>query len=135
MHALGLDSRNSVLNGVRRRALLAVLVGALLACAYGLAGPVQNANATINQFCWGAAVGPWGQCTASFTRPLVQVSGKGGQASACVNAYEGGSLVSSWVCQVTNTWANISYSGTRQLAGTVRNNVGNNNVLYGEMWW
>lgn len=136
MHALRLESPVSIMKGARRRASIAAIAVALVASGYGLVGPVERANAvTVDQFCWGHPIGPWGECSANFIRPLTMVAGKGGQASACVNAYEWTWLVSSWACAPTNTWAQIYYNGARQLAGAVRNNVNNNNVLYGEMWW
>jgi hypothetical protein len=89
----------------------------------------------MGQFCWANPVGAWGQCTASWGQWLTSVHGKGGQHSGCVNAYHGGSLVSSWACSPTNEWAFIGYNGSRWMQGTVKNNTGSNNVLYGEMWY
>lgn len=135
MHTAQVQGLAPARKSMRRLAVLVVLASALLTSAWMSVGPVSQANAvTINPFCWGVGVGPWGQCAAGFTRPLVMVAGKGGQHSGCVNAYEFTWLVSSWACSSTNTWAQIHYNGARQLQGTVRNNVGVNNVLYGEMW-
>jgi hypothetical protein len=134
MHTAQVQGLAAARKSTRRLAVLVVLAAALLTSAWMSFGPVSQANATINQFCWGAGVGPWGQCSAGFTRPLLMVAGKGGQHSGCVNAYHGSNLVSSWACSPTNTWTQIYYDGSRWLHGTVKNNVGVNNVLYGEMW-
>lgn len=119
----------------RRLAVLIAVMTALLASAWMVAGPTSNAQAGMGQFCWGAGVGGWGQCTASWGQNLTGVFGKGGQHSACVNAYYSGSLIHEWVCSPTNVWALIGFNGARWMQGTVRNNVAESNVLYGEMWY
>jgi hypothetical protein len=98
-------------------------------------GEAPASITSMGQFCWGVAVGAWGQCTASWGQYLTGVFGKGGQHSGCVNAYEGGTLIHSWVCSPTNEWAVIGFNGARYLVGTVKNNTASSNVLYGEMWW
>jgi hypothetical protein len=122
---------------LRGRRYVAMLVTvAAFAMSWLSMGPVSNAGAvTTGQYCWQHSIGPWGQCSASYSRYLVAVFGKGGQHAACTNAYEWTWLVSSWACAGTNEWASIGFNGTRLLAGAVKNNTGSNNVLYGEMWW
>lgn len=117
----------------RMMAIAGVAIG-LLTSAFAF-GSASQAQAASGQFCWGVGVGAWGQCTASWGQYLSGVFAKGGQHSACVNAYSGGSLVSSWACSPTNEWALIGFNTTRYLVGTARNNTASNNVLYGEMWW
>jgi hypothetical protein len=121
---------------MRSRRLLALMmtVAAMLTAWVSL-GPVSNAGAiTYGQYCWGVGVPAWGECNATYIRPLVAVFGKGGQHAACTNAYEWG-LVGPWACAGKNEWASISFNGSRQLFGTVKNNTASSNVLYGEMWW
>lgn len=124
----------SVKHAHRTATLIAVLV-AMLAAIWMSAGPISSANAGMGQFCWGVGVGAWGQCTAEWGQNLTAVFGKGGQHSACVDAYYSGSLIHEWVCSPTNEWAFIGFNGTRWMQGTVRNNTASNNVLYGEMWY
>jgi hypothetical protein len=120
---------------VRRLVAIGVLLSALLMCTWMAVGPVSNAQAAIGQFCWGAGVGPWGHCTAGWGQWLGSVHGKGGQHTGCVNAYWNGGLVTNWACSPRNTWAFIGFDGSRWMQGTVKDNSGNSNVLYGEMWY
>ena len=132
VQAQGGDGHRRSLGRTALLALLALVAALSLSMSRG----VEDAKAeTIGSFCWGAGVGPWGQCTAGWGQWLTSVHGKGGQHSGCVNAYHNGALVSSWACGATNEWAFIGYNGARWMQGTVRNNVGVNNVLYGEMWY
>lgn len=118
-----------------RRALATVALIIAVVTGISMFQSTAKADAAMGTFCWGTAVGPWGQCTAGWGQYLWSVHAKGGQHSACVNAYYSGSLASSWACAPTNEWAFIGYNGTRWMQGTARNNVGVNNVLYGEMWY
>lgn len=119
----------------KRLATLMVAMTGLLT-AWMSTGPISSASAiNTGQYCWGANVPGWGQCSAPYIQPLVAVFGKGGQHAACTNAYWLGALVSSWACAGTNEWASITYNGSRLMAGAVRNNAASSNVLYGEMWW
>jgi hypothetical protein len=128
-------SDHNVRSHLRRLAALFAVVVAMVTGVSMASNSVSNANAAMGQFCWGVGVGPNGQCTASWGQYLWSVYAKGGQHSGCVNAYYSGSLVSSWVCNVTNEWAMIGFNGTRWMQGTAKNNTGSNNVLYGEMWY
>lgn len=118
-----------------RRALATVALIIAVVTGLSMSQSTPKADAAMGTFCWGTAVGPWGQCTAGWGQYLWSVHAKGGQHSGCVNAYYNGSLASSWACAPTNEWAFIGYNGTRWMQGTARNNVGVNNVLYGEMWY
>jgi len=119
-----------------RRALATVALIIAVVMGFSMSSQATTkADAAMGTFCWGSAVGPWGQCTAGWGQYLWSVHAKGGQHSGCVNAYYSGSLVSSWACAPTNEWAFIGFNGTRWMQGTARDNSGNSNVLYGEMWY
>lgn len=119
-----------------RRALAIVALIVAVVMGFSMSSrSTEKADAAMGTFCWGVAVGGWGQCTAGWGQYLWSVYAKGGQHSACVNAYDSGSLVRSWACAPTNEWAMMGFNGTRWMQGTAKNNVSVSNVLYGEMWY
>lgn len=117
-----------------RIALIAALL-ALLGTVWIATGPLTNAKAATGQYCWGVNTAPWGECGSTYYRYLVAVFAKGGQGAACTSAQEWLQLVHPWACAGKNEWAQVNFNGARELGGVAKNNTGNYNVLYGEMWW
>jgi hypothetical protein len=131
-------SRLSAMKSIGRRSTL-LLAGLATAIAMFLAliGPVTQAHAGAEYFCYYLA-GPYGgasdRCYSQNPQHLTWVRSYGYNHSACSDAYWGG-LVASWACAPTGNWSNSYFDGSRYLQGVVRNNAGENNQIWGYQEW
>jgi hypothetical protein len=123
--------------GSRTRIMLILACAMALVAAMWLGGPITKANATVEQFCSGYLAAPYGQngdrCHAPAYHILNGVTGKGVNHSACVDAEEGTSLITSWVCSSgPEVEVSLGTCCGRTLRGVVRNNTtGDTNKLWG----
>lgn len=119
----------------QRGAILLAGLAASIAMFFAIAaGPVANARAGAEYFCYHYAA-PYGQagdrCYSPNARWLTWVRSYGYNASACSNAWKDG-LVTSWACNVQGAWSNSYFDGSRFMLGVVRNNnVNGNNQIWG----